>query len=73
MFWKVTFAIEENNPLFVIFLSVTFGHRNLEPADSPMKFYLLFLPPGNTITEKTKEYFLEYSEATLRSELVSSN
>lgn len=73
MFWKGTFAIGENDPFFVTFSSVPFAHRGLESGDSAKKFYLLFVALGNTIIEKTREYFREYSKATTRSELVSGH
>ena len=44
----------------------TFCAKSLVSTDSPSRFYVLFLPLGNTILENTKEYFLQHLMSILK-------
>ena len=52
--------------IFRYMLVNTFCAKSLVSADSPSRFYVLFLPLGNTILENTKEYFLQHLMSILK-------
>ena len=61
----VTYTVLQRNychcakePFFGMCFSVPFVPRSLVSASFFRKFYLLFLPVGNIVTEKVKEVFL---------------
>ena len=60
LFCKATFLIGKDNIFFGMCSSVNFAPRSLASADSPKKFFLLFLALGNAILGNTKVYCLEY-------------
>ena len=54
MLCKGTIATGESDKFFGICSSVSLTLRSLASADSPGKFYMLFLPLGSTIFENTR-------------------
>ena len=52
--------------IFRYMLVNTFCAKSLVSTDSPSRFYVLFLPLGNTILENTKEYFLQHLMSILK-------
>ena len=52
LFCKGTIATVQKNLFFGMYFSVSFVPRSLATASFSRKFYLLFLPLGNIVTEK---------------------
>ena len=57
LFCKGTIVTVQKNLFFGMYFLVPFVPRSLVTASFSRKFYLLFLPLGNIVTEKVKEVF----------------